>query len=297
MVAEWTAKKYTGAFASSTVKDCIERYITAKEPVLSPSTVRGYRIMQRNHFDRIGLIPLKYLTDEDLQSFVSEMSATHSAKTVCNSFGLLISAIAMFSDRRYRVTLPTKREPVRHIPTDAAIQQLMDKAPHLLRVAIALAAIGTLRAGEVCAITYGDIDRTTNIIHVHADMVKTSDNEWILKPFPKTSTSDRYIPLPQEVIDLIGDGEPDARIYPKTPSALSNAFNYLRDKLGMKCRFHDLRHYAASIMHALGIPDVYIMERGGWKSDGILKSVYRNALSDQSVKFADQANKHFAGLF
>lgn len=29
-------------------------------------------------------------------------------------------------------------------------------------------------------------------------------------------------------------------------------------------RFHDLRHYSANVLHALGIPDAYIMERGGW---------------------------------
>lgn len=38
-------------------------------------------------------------------------------------------------------------------------------------------------------------------------------------------------------------------------------------------RFHDLRYYSASIMHAIGVPDVYIMERGGWSSDKTLKKI------------------------
>ncbi|MCB7523198.1 tyrosine-type recombinase/integrase [[Clostridium] hylemonae] len=49
-------------------------------------------------------------------------------------------------------------------------------------------------------------------------------------------------------------------------------------------RFHDLRHYSASIQHALGIPDAYIMERGGWETDGTLKSIYRHTLKDKKKK-------------
>ena len=45
----------------------------------------------------------------------------------------------------------------------------------------------------------------------------------------------------------------------------------------------------------IGIPDQYSMVRG-WSSDGILKSVYRNTLSEENKKFSDQANSHFEAL-
>ncbi|MBR0090420.1 MAG: site-specific integrase, partial [Lachnospiraceae bacterium] len=64
---------------------------------------------------------------------------------------------------------------------------------------------------------------------------------------------------------------------------------------GMKCRFHDLRHYSASILHAIGVPDQYIMERGGWSDDRVLKAVYRNTLDDQSKAFTKKANDYFSG--
>ncbi|MDE6601615.1 MAG: hypothetical protein K2K90_05540 [Lachnospiraceae bacterium] len=61
-------------------------------------------------------------------------------------------------------------------------------------------------------------------------------------------------------------------------------------------RFHDLRHYSASIRHALGIPDAYIMQEGGWKTDTVLKSVYRHTMSDRQKEMADRANDHFSKL-
>ena len=46
-------------------------------------------------------------------------------------------------------------------------------------------------------------------------------------------------------------------------------------------------------MHALNIPDQYIMARGGWASDKTLKKIYRGQISSYENRFVDQANAHF----
>lgn len=56
-------------------------------------------------------------------------------------------------------------------------------------------------------------------------------------------------------------------------------------------------HYQASILHALGIPDKYIMERGGWKTDATLKNVYQHTIADKSKQFTDRANEHFSSIY
>lgn len=296
MAVEWEIEK-KALPQEMTVRECIERYINVKEKALSESTIRVYRIMQSRYYSNIERISIKKLSDEDMQAFISDMCKTHSPKTTRNAYALLESSVSMFSRRQFRVTLPQKKNTELHIPNDDQVKILIDNACHSLKIAIALAATGTCRAGEVCALYYRDVDYSNNTIHVHADMIKNSANEWIIKDIPKTSASERYIPLPDAVMQLIGTGDPDQLIYGRKPSAIDSGFYRLRERVGIQCRFHDLRHYAASIMHALGIPDQYIMERGGWKSDNVLKSVYRNTLSDQSAKFARVANDHFEGLF
>lgn len=47
-------------------------------------------------------------------------------------------------------------------------------------------------------------------------------------------------------------------------------------------------------MHAIGVPDQYIMERGGWTDDRVLKEVYRNTLSDKTKLFAAMTNKYLS---
>lgn len=61
-------------------------------------------------------------------------------------------------------------------------------------------------------------------------------------------------------------------------------------------RFHDLRHYSASIMHAIGIPDQYIMRYRGWGSNAVLKAIYRNTPDDYQQNFADQTNACFENM-
>ena len=296
MAAEWEAsKERMKSPRDRTVADCIDRYIKSKEGAISPSTLREYRRMQRTRYSSIASLSISKLGEEDLQRYVSSLSNEVSPKSVANAYGLLISSVSMFSDRAYRVTLPAPRPAERHIPSDDDIRRLIEEASPDLRLSICLAAFGTLRLGEVAALTHGDVDKTACTVRIHADMVKGPDG-WVVKENPKTTSSNRTVPLPAKVTDMIGDGEPAERIIKVLPCTIERAFIKLRDRLGLKCRFHDLRHYAASIMHALGIPDVYIMERGGWKSDTVLKSIYRNSLSDQSAKFQDKANNHFDSL-
>ena len=58
-------------------------------------------------------------------------------------------------------------------------------------------------------------------------------------------------------------------------------------------RFPDLRHYATSVMHAIVVPDQYIMARGGWASDGTLKRIHRGTMEDYNTIFTEKIIDHF----
>ena len=79
---------------------------------------------------------------------------------------------------------------------------------------------------------------------------------------------------------------------------ISHRFPHILSQAGLApFRFHDLRHYSASIQHALGVKDAYIMERGGWNNDKVLKEVYRHTLSEESQKANEISNGHFEKLY
>ena len=292
LAAEFQANRYQEDKPQNiTIKDAIQNYIDSKTNVLSPSTLRNYHQCMK-YYKPIENIKIGSISSTDLQFFINDISKGRSAKTVQNIYGLLISSIKMYSDRNYRVTLPTRKPIERNIPTDADINNLLDNASPNLKLAILLSSVGTLRRGEICALKYADILYDFNAIYVHADLI-LGDDGWFYKEMPKTSSSTRRVTLPKDIIEMLGNGEPDEYVIKIKPSTITADFDNLKKKLGLKCRFHDLRHYAASILHAIGIPDVYIMERGGWSSDRVLKSVYRNSLSDKSAHFTSLANDYF----
>ena len=277
-----------------TVSEAIDRYINAKTGVLSASTIRGYRQMQRRYYDGISRIDIFKLTTEEMQKFVASITGTASAKTVSNVYGLLSSSVAMFRpDASFRVSLPKKIKARKGSPSNADVAHLFSAAQGSLKLSIALAAFGSMRRGEICALKYGDVEG--NIIHVHADMVENEHNKFEYKEIPKTSDSVRDVRVPAQVTALIDkDGPADDFIIPETPNAITSAFIKLRNKLGIDIRLHDLRHYYASVGAVLGVPDTYMSDFGGWRrGSGVMKEVYQNVIDDERQRYQDILTSHF----
>lgn len=278
-----------------TVGEAIDGYIRAKEAVLSPSTIRGYVRMQRNNFSKIDGIRIRDLTQEDLQIFVSELSRDLSAKTVHNVYALLSASVALYApDLHFKVTLPTKKKTAQISPSDEDVAALYKAASPTIKKCIALAAFGSLRRGEICALKYGDIK--CNSVHVHADMVQDKNGKWIYKDLPKTAESNRVVTLPEEAVRILGEGEPDQYVIEyATPGSISRVFLKLRSRFGLSVRFHDLRHYYASIGAVLGIPSLYLAEFGGWRKDSpIMRDVYQNQIEPMKAQYSDIMTEHFA---
>ena len=294
--AEFAANKIRiSSTHSYTVKEALEQYLQVKGPVLSPSTRRVYGIYQRKYFSDLGPTKLRDLTNEEVQVWITRISAGHAPKSVRNIYGLLTAVVDMYTPHiRLKVKLPDKIKPNLYVPSDEDVKALLDHVGGTeLEVAILLAAFGPMRRGEICALT--DQDIRGNTISVSKAMVLNAENEWVIKT-PKTYSSNREIEFPTFVIAKIPKA--DGRIIQATPSQISDRFRRAIkfSHLPNTFRFHDLRHYAASIMHAIGIPDQYIMQRGGWATDSVMKTVYRGTIDDQSRKMTDRILQHFEDI-
>ena len=279
------------------VSEALQRYLDAKRGVLSPSTLRSYEGMQKNHFDDLNNVSIRRLTNDKVQAWVSRLTLSGlSAKTVKNAYGLLGAAVAMQDDSiRLRVQLPQLAKFENYCPSDEDIAALIaqiqrDGDGELLR-AVLLAAFGPCRRSEVCALTSEDING--NVITINKALVKDSTGRWVVK-LPKTKDSTRRIIFPEFVIEQCKGIE--GQLIAHTPDYIGDKFRKTLKQTGLPpFRFHDLRHYGASIMMYLGISQKTIESRGGWSTNSpVLKRIYQNQIDAEMKKETDKVIDHFS---
>lgn len=291
--AQYAANKKRRKRNDLTISEAIDGYIKSKTGVLSPSTIKNYMQMANMRYDAIGHLKLSDLDSETLQMFISTLSQQVSPKTVRNVYGLLSSAIGMYEPNMvFRVSFPAKKKVKAVSPSDEDVKKLYEAAGKNMKIYMGFAMIG-LRRGEICALTYEDV--SDGVAHVHSDMVEDPEGGWIIKETPKTSESDRYVKLPAGLLEQIGTGT--GRIATCTPNTITECFGRLRDKLGLSIRFHDLRHYFASVAAVIGVPDIYAADMGGWsRNAGVMKAVYQNNIKSMSEYYADKMAGHMDGI-
>lgn len=297
MAAQYAAeKKLPSSGSTVSFSEALESCIELKEPVLSPSTIRAYKNIGRMLNEKYPGFCSKRICDieqNDIQRVIDGVAKERSPKTVRNYHGLITAVLTSNgSSLNVNTTLPQKVPASLYIPSDSDIQRLIDAVRETeLEIPVLLGAFCTMRRGEICALSLKDIKGNT--IHIHQSMVLGLDKQWHLKP-PKTVSSDRYIEAPDFVIQRI---QQIGHITNLTPHSLTIMFGRVLERNNIPhFRFHDLRHYSASVKHALGIPDAYIMADGGWCSDGVLKNVYRHAMNDRRKEMTQKANEHFSTL-
>ncbi len=279
-----------GTFAASA-----SAFLRSRRAVLSPATYRNYQSTSRclaEYLPWLCTMPIYSISTKDLQRAVDDMVGRGlSAKTVKNYYGF-ISVVLDYEEIAVRPPrLPQKERPPMRIPDEDTVRRVIEAAKGTnLEVPIMLAAFGPLRRGEICALTMADIQGDT--IHVCKDMVKGPDG-WTIKP-PKTYTSDRYITMPHEVVELI---RRQGYVVDCNPDRLYKRFRqFLRRNDIPPFRFHDLRHFCCSYLHGLGVPDIYIMQRSGHSTSNTLRQIYTHTLQDQSEQETTKMLQNFEKL-
>lgn len=88
-------------------------------------------------------------------------------------------------------------------------------------------------------------------------------------------------------------------VYKGHPNSITVYLGKIEDKLGIPhFSIHKLRHYFASKMSAMNIPEEDIMRMGGWETDYVMKGVYRHSMIEKEEKAKrDAAEKLREALF
>lgn len=133
-----------------------------------------------------------------------------------------------------------------------------------------------MRRSEICALTPDDVDG--DVVTINKAMVQSEEGTWVIKT-TKTTASSRDIVIPETVAEKIAE---QGYVYKGNPNSITCYLARIQTALEIpKFSIHKLRHYFASQMSAIGIPDACIMRMGGWETDHVMKSVYRHSMMER----------------
>lgn len=286
--AEYTS--YAESRTSLTLRMAYQKYMDAKKNVLGKRTLDTYDSYFRFSFQNLMSLPIDSITREDIQKEVNEMVLTQKEKTIRNKVALLTSVMNEYAQKgSIKVTLPKRTKPKLHIPTKVEVETLLDAVKDTpMEIPILLAAYCGMRRGEVFALTYEDINYEESTLSVYKALGKKMKRGYEVKA-PKTYAGYRKIDIPQRVMDrIIAKKEENLPLIEITPSVFDDRYRYLFTKLGIPSfRYHDLRHFYASILVSLNIPDIYIMKMIGHSTTSFLKATYEHTLDDVYSKYRE----------
>lgn len=203
----------------------------------------------------------------DVTVFINEkLSEGLSAKYVGDIAMILKSAAKLFSEttgcenRLAAVKLPRARQRETNVLTQSEQKLLQTRLLELdsdISVGIYLSFFTGLRIGELCALQWGDIDgsllrvrKTVQRVAVTGGKHKTA----VVVSTPKTETSQRMIPLPGFITELLAPHRKEDGLFivsgkdkPIEPRTLTHHFKEILKSAGLPdVKFHTLRHTFAT---------------------------------------------------
>lgn len=232
------------------------------------STVRQARVHVAAIVEAFGPRKLSEVRPSDVRSWTAALGERYAPSTV---YALHARLSQIMSDAVHdgviarnpcsRRTSPGQGKQRAFVATTEQVWALHDAFPEHLRPAILLGAFVGLRVAETAALRHADVDYLRGVV--------TPAVQWPAEPL-KTETSRMAVPIPIElgaplslsaarfgatnvVTDEIGR--------PTGPWAIERAVRARRIEAGLPevFRYHDLRHYFASLLIASGL-DVKVVQ-------------------------------------
>lgn len=294
-----------------TVGDYLDRWLEHVAGGLQPGTVRSYRGRVRRLKDEIGGVRLSRLTAHRVDQMYARLLADGmKPATIKMHHAILSSALhqAVKWDlvpkaatdnatppkaTRYRATAPA-------VETVRALVAKADETNPVLSAAIMLAAVTGCRRGELCGLRWPDVDRDRRLLHVRRSIKLEADGNRVVVGPTKTHQA-RAVSLDDVMIAVLDthrtraegwayearvDIDPDGYVLttdptgrtPTNPDVITQAFSRLAARLGVACRFHDLRHFTATQLIGAGVDPSVVGGRLGHADATTTLRVYSHAL-------------------
>lgn len=289
--------------ASVPLGEAMDQYIeVCRATGISPSTIRAYVSYRKNAYGPILKKRIDKILLKDIQAWIVDRAKTASPKTVKNNL-VLISAVLKANEISLNFSLlklPKAQKTEMEIPSDQQVRTMLDDVydDDDMYIAISLAALMGLRRSEICALRWADITVSNDVAYLSIDKALVMDEDGVhVDKAPKTQAGSRILVIPNALYnELKRRRQLRPTLVSITPNAITERYMRLADRLGVPRRFHNLRHYHASVMLREGVPEKYITADMGHASFDMVKRVYGHVMEEKKSTIHAAMDTHAVAI-
>ena len=294
------------------------------KPKVKPlSYQRKVSTLENQVYPHIGNIPISKLTHSKIQKMVNDLNESGlSYSTIKKAYEAVSGCL-----RYYRIETSTSFNPCEDITLPEANRKedsdiefftkeerikIVEEATrtyqdgkHVYRLGwmFVLMLYSGMRVGEVCALTWDDIDFSARTINVRKNAVEVRERDedgkshsvLITQNSTKTRSGTRIIPMTEkaylalsELQKITGDCEyiiSSSKGKRIRPSRIDRSFHLILDAIGLKrVGVHTLRHTFATMLFHNGCEVKVVSELLGHSNTKITENIYIHVIQEQKVK-------------
>lgn len=234
-----------------------DEWIRDVEKRVTFNTMKGYNSAYKKIVAFWGVTPMEEITPQQVTSWLN--SFVMAQKTIKN----ILLVFRQIYDYAY-VNYGVQNNPALHIrspkgkgkrerefPSEADIEIVNENIDKPFGLMMYMALYTGLRRGELCALTWKDIDFEQKIIKVNKSIYWTDDHVPHVKS-PKTASGEREVPLMDSLADLLLPlkKRPQDRVFGDLKSyQVDKGIRKYMEETGLGVTLHGLRHGFASILY------------------------------------------------
>lgn len=257
--------------------DAIDRYITDRSEILSPSTQRSYKSYRKHRMQQCMDWNIYNPTNPWQSAVNQELIDGKSAKTVRNVWRLCSGAIrnagAAVPNVDLKRTTPAERQWLSYDQIEIFLGAIKGESCELA----ALLALHSLRLSELMALKPQNISLKNEKLIVRGSRVLNSDGLLEYKELNKTDRSRREVDICiPRLLELLKAVPKDREwIVDSTEKHLYDKINRVCAAHGLpKVGMHGLRHSFASLGYHLDMKEMTVMQMGGWSDSSVVRDIY-----------------------
>lgn len=330
-------------FAATFEKECREGITTDSRQKFGPyceyviqlkeergakhSTISSYKDLTARITPVIGHIRLKDLRPDHLNDLYTMLAQDGqnkktggklSAKSILEHHRLISAVLEQAAKEGLvpfnvasRATLPkVERKEVNYFQPEqvAAIREALELEPVKWKTLVHMLLITGARRGEVLGLKWSEVDFDRNQIHICNNILYSPDCG-IYEDTPKTATSNRYVTLPAETMQLlrqyrVWQNEERLRLgeyyqyqgfvftqengRPMHPDSVTSWLSKFSKRHGLPhINPHAFRHTMASMLYFNGVDSVSISKRLGHAQVSTTADIYAHVMAEADQKNAD----------